>query len=839
MSTPTVTVEPELPSQQPRSLEEKALQIRQQQALIAELRAQSAAVSEPQLAAQADRLEQQYHAREMAGLADDVYRSAAHEPPLQAGWLRASEHPELLRQAGVDWSDEQIRQYLQPNDSNFRAEIYLPDPAVFGPDAKPVVCYKGSMGPVAAQDEQGATVIRDSAAEDWLHNARQGSGLESDYYDRAMRLAVDLNRSALGGRFEIAGHSLGGGLASAASAVIGIPATTINAAGLHANTAQRFAERNGLSVFDTAQTVTAIQVQGEILTDVQVGVGQLGDLRRMQLGAVANMAADVSRLPGARERMEGLIEQSFPHSTRAQHDALGLLDYLAENSGSRILQNVPTAAGQVQPALPAKMRDADGNLVDRPAEMALTEVARDGGPLLNVLTGALVGAQAGKQAGQAIAAGGQLGETVLDKIGDGYQLSGRVTGQAAEFGAQTVGQIAGWQVRQGGEAVAQVRLGTGYLGAAMPMAQCVDAQWRNATTNGLLKAVNQLPFADRVFPGIQERIDRNERATEAYCDDRREQATQSIQGARQDADGIRRFAEQGSQAIQQSANTAGAGLRQAGEQAGLRVDLAFDEAGRIIRNTTDRAPTALAAGGAILGTAGAVHATYFNNLPVGLNNAFKTYTVVNQGGASASEATLRHGMTSAAIPSLDARTMELEHQAVERLTRSRSEQQRLQHAPDETPAQRLPAGAGGRASVRPIESGLLLNQPGHPDYRLFQDAASGIHALDARANRVPDLRSDQLSGHLAVAAKQEGMTGIDHVVMSQDASRTFAVQGRLEDPAHQRASVDTVQGLNTPLAQSTLRMAEVDGKQAEQAHSHALAQQQEQETASRGAMRFA
>ncbi|KAF1721972.1 XVIPCD domain-containing protein [Pseudoxanthomonas wuyuanensis] len=838
MSTSSVTVEPELPSQQPRSLEEKAQQIRQQQALIAELRMQSAEGPEPELAAQADRLEQQYHAREMAGLADDVYRSAAHEPPLQMGWLRASEHPELLRQAGVGWSDEQIRQYLQPDDSNFRAEIYLPDPAVFGPDAKPVVCYKGSNGPVMARDEQGNPVLRESAPEDWLNNGVQGTGLESDYYNRAMALAVRFQRDHPGG-FEIAGHSLGGGLASAASAVTGIPATTINAAGLHANTAQRFAERNGLSVFDTAQTVTAIQVQGEILTDVQVGVGQLGDLRRMQLGAVANMAADVSRLPGARERMEGLIAQSFPHSARAQQDALGLIDYLAENSGNRILRNVPLAAGQVQPALPAKMRDADGNLVDRPAEMALTEVARDGGPLLNVLTGTLAGAQAGKQAGQAIAAGGQLGETVLDKIGDGYQLSGRITGQAAELGAQTVGRIGGWQLRQGGEAVAQVRLGTGYLGAAMPMAQCVDAQWRNATTNGLLKAVNQLPFADRVFPGIEARIQQNERTTEAYCEDRRQQAVRSIQGAHQDADGIRRFAEQGSQAIQHSANTAGAGLRRAGEQVGLKVDLAFDEAGRNIRNVTDRAPTALAAGGAVLGTAGAVHATYLNNLPMSVNNAIKTYTVASQGGAAASEATLRHGMTSAAIPSLDARTMELEHQAVERLMRSRSGQERLQRVPAEEPAQRIPAGTSGRAPMHPIESGLLLNQPGHPDYRLFQDAASGIRALDARANRVSDLRSDQLSGHLAVAAKTEGMTGIDHVVMSQDASRTFAVQGRLEDPAHQRTSVDTVQGLNTPLAQSTQRMAEINGQQAEQAHSRAVAQQQEQETASRGALRFA
>ena len=348
MSTPTVRIEPELPLQEPRSLEEKALQIRQQQSLIANLRAQA----DPELAKHAEQLERQYHAREMAGLADDVYRSAAHEPPVQLGWRRGSEHPELLRQAGVDWSDEQIREYLQPNDSNFRAEIYLPDPSVLGPNAKPVVGYKGSNGPVLALDDSGNRVLRESAPEDWLNNGVQGAGLESDYYNRAMELANNLKRSRIEDKFEIVGHSLGGGLASAASAVTGIPATTINSAGLHASTARRYAESNGLIVFDTQQTVTAIQIQGEVLTDVQVGVGQLSDFRRAQLGLVANMAADVSRLPGARERMESLIAQSFPHSTRAQQDALGLIDHLAENSGNQILQRVPTAAGQVQMSAP-------------------------------------------------------------------------------------------------------------------------------------------------------------------------------------------------------------------------------------------------------------------------------------------------------------------------------------------------------------------------------------------------------------------------------------------------------------------------------------------------------
>jgi hypothetical protein len=831
MATPAVRIEPELPSQEPRSLEEKALQIRQQKSFLANLRASA----DPELAKHAEQLERQYHVREMAGLADDVYRSAAHEPPVQLGWRRASEHPELLRQAGVDWSDEQIREYLQPNDSNFRAEIYLPDPLVFGPNAKPVIGYKGSNGPVMALDDFGNPALRESAPEDWLNNGVQGVGLESDYYNRAMELANNLKRSRVEDKFEIVGHSLGGGLASAASAVTGVPATTINSAGLHTNTARRYAESNGLTVFDTQQTVTAIQIQGEVLTDVQVGVAQLSDVRRMQLGLVANMAADVSRLPGARERVEDLIAQSFPHSTRAQQDALGLIDYLAENSGNQILQRVPTAAGQVQPTLPAKMRDTNGNLVDRPAELTLGDVGKDAGPLLNVLTGALVGAQAGKYAGGAIAEGGRVTEVVLDKIGDGYQVTGKIAGQTAELGVQTVGQVAGWQIRQGGEAVAQVRLATGYVGAVLPMVQCAGAQWSNETTNGLLRAVDKIPFADRLFPGIDQLVERRERATDAFCEDKREQAAHNIDAARQDAQGIRGWADQSARGIRQSANIVGADLRRANEQAGLKVDLAFDEAGRSIRGVSGQAPTVLATGGAVVGTLGAAHVTFLSNGPAGLINLAKTGVVVTEGKDAAAEAVSRHGMTSTVIPSLDARTMTLEHEAIEQLARSRALQERLKPA-TESHQQMSSSGAG--VSDTPITIGLLLNQPNHPDYSLFRGAAEGVYALDARAHRVPDLRSDQLSGHLAVAAKREGLSAIDHVILSQDASRTFAVQGRLDDPAHQRAAVDTTQGLNTPLAQSTRQMAEVGHQHADKARTQTLSQQQEQETASR-ALRFA
>lgn len=813
MTTPTVTVGPVLPSQDPRTLEEKILQVQQQNEFLSAMRAQSVQSGDLQLSRQADALERQYYARNVAGLADDVYESAAHRPSLQPGWIRASEHPDLLRQAGVNWNDQQIKQYLQPDDSNFRAEIYLPDPRVFGPDAKPVVCYKGSNGAVVAHDGAGKEIIRESAAEDWVNNGIQGAGLESDYYNRAMRLANDLNLSPLGSDFVIAGHSLGGGLASSASAITGVPAITFNSSGLNPITAQRFADKQGLTVFDTDKTITAYQVKGEVLTDGQAMIGRMDALQRMQMGAVASMAADVSRLPEARQLLATKLGEILPHSKQAQQDALGLVDYLAEHSGSKTLKQVPTAAGQVQPVLEAKMRDAQGNIVDRPKEPAISEVAKDAGPLLNVLSGAVAGAYVGKRAGEAVAAGGKVTDIALDTLGDGYRVGGKVTGQAAELGAQTFGKVSGLQVRGGGEAVAQVRMATGYLEASVPMVQCVTQRWGNETSNAILRAASHLPFADKIAPGLGKEADRRDQATAAYCDIKTAQAKGSLDHAGRDANTIRHIAGQGAQALEQASNQTGADLRKSAERAGANIDQALDQTGRGMRNLTGHAPTALAVTGAGVGGVIAAEATYLG--PRGLMNAWQTGTAIKHGSGAGGEATQRHLMTETVIPSLDARTQSLEHSAVKQLMQ---------------PAQQAPQPTLGK--------GVLLNDQNHPDHSLFRDAARGVHAIDAKHNRTPDLRSDQLSGHLAVAAKEQGMRGIDHVVMSGDAKVTFAVQGRLDDPAHQRASVDTTQGLNTPLAQSTQQMAEASVRQ-EQTRNSALTQQQDAEVVTRAALRMA
>jgi RHS repeat-associated protein len=85
-----------------------------------------------------------------------------------------------------------------------------------------------------------------SSAKDWAHDASQAGGTGSSQYTGAMRLAESVNTqiSRSGANLILTGHSLGGGLASAAAVITGRTAVTFNAAGLHENTIPDFLRFN-------------------------------------------------------------------------------------------------------------------------------------------------------------------------------------------------------------------------------------------------------------------------------------------------------------------------------------------------------------------------------------------------------------------------------------------------------------------------------------------------------------------------------------------------------------------------------------------------------------------
>ncbi len=112
-----------------------------------------------------------------------------------------------------------------------------------------------------------------------------------------------------------------------------------------------------------------------------------------------------------------------------------------------------------------------------------------------------------------------------------------------------------------------------------------------------------------------------------------------------------------------------------------------------------------------------------------------------------------------------------------------------------------------------------LEHKDHPDHDLYQQALAGVQRLDASLGRSSDQHSANTAAALTVAAKAEGMSRIDSVMLSGDGSRIFAAQEG--GPLRQVAEVSTAQAVNTPVMQSS---AAAQGIQPSQVPAEAVAQ---------------
>lgn len=266
---------------------EQAIQARAQQAtqspeqrqLLIEGWTQAQSKGDATLATQTDQLAQLYHDREVLQLSRSlgVTDAANDQPP--AGWIEASQPTEaVLAQYGVSNREELLAQFglslseLHPNDgAGFNAELYLPDPAVYGADAKPVLAFEGTD--FSDPDDVNADVA-------------QAMGHPDEYYNRAMNLSQQVNEHT-GGHFEITGHSLGGGLATAGGLVTGATTIVSNPAGVHADTIARFTSERGLSA-QGDEAVRTYAVDGDILTELQAATSGLSADNADGLAAIFN-----------------------------------------------------------------------------------------------------------------------------------------------------------------------------------------------------------------------------------------------------------------------------------------------------------------------------------------------------------------------------------------------------------------------------------------------------------------------------------------------------------------------------------------------------------------------
>ena len=129
----------------------------------------------------------------------------------------------------------------------------------------------------------------------------------------------------------------------------------------------------------------------------------------------------------------------------------------------------------------------------------------------------------------------------------------------------------------------------------------------------------------------------------------------------------------------------------------------------------------------------------------------------------------------------------------------------------------------------PTATPTKLSDANHPDHALYQQARTAVGKLDAEQGRPSGPHSDNISAALTVAARKDGLTQIDRAVLSEDASKIFAVQGHGNTPFKQYAGVETVQAVNTPVEHSTLQWSQMQQMQTQQAAQQQVTQQNTQQ----------
>jgi len=106
--------------------------------------------------------------------------------------------------------------------------------------------------------------------------------------------------------------------------------------------------------------------------------------------------------------------------------------------------------------------------------------------------------------------------------------------------------------------------------------------------------------------------------------------------------------------------------------------------------------------------------------------------------------------------------------------------------------------------------------PSHPDHAMLEQIRNGVRAQDAKVGEPYDEASERISRSLLAACKDNretwpdgcraslganALSRVDHVVIGNK-GHIFAVEGRLDDPAHKLVSVPVTLAMRTPVEQS-------------------------------------
>lgn len=454
----------------------------------------------------------------------------------EAGWHRLQAEGDHL----VDAQGNAIPidpRLLSPADTGFDAAIYQNDQGQY------VVAFRGTDDGWRLHDDNGQFM---GPGTDVRANLGQGSGLSVEQYQQAMNLATIAVQTFGAGNVAFTGHSLGGGLASAAMLKTGAPGVTFNAAGLSDNTLRDlgFASANeAREILANNGQIRRYNVAGEPLTAAQqmAGVGALPEavgheLRVAPPAGCTNLHGGggdgQSYVESLRQRQPIHRPGGAPAPLRNMEDTLesGLKGLISV--GTNVYQagyGVGQALGQTQREMAGIVRDdlAQGKVVQAGVKLAgsaadgvldmgasvVKEGADAAGDLLmesGTLAGNLLRNKArgtwlqapanwlakgvetlGYGANKLVDGAGALVATGLDKLGNGLQWGSEKIADGIQAGKEMLADGAAWlghKVSEGAQWVGN-KLAEGAQWAGSKVAEGVE--WVGDKVSGVGRWLNQ------------------------------------------------------------------------------------------------------------------------------------------------------------------------------------------------------------------------------------------------------------------------------------------------------------------------------------------------------------
>lgn len=127
-----------------------------------------------------------------------------------------------------------------------------------------------------------------------------------------------------------------------------------------------------------------------------------------------------------------------------------------------------------------------------------------------------------------------------------------------------------------------------------------------------------------------------------------------------------------------------------------------------------------------------------------------------------------------------------------------------------TPPSPLP---GDAADLRAIHRQALAVAPtdaSHPDHAMLQQIRMGVRTQQAGMGNPDEASCERISRSLLAACKDPGVPGnalnrVDHILVGSTGN-IFAVEGRIDDPAHKWVCVPVDKALQTPVEQSDSKL---------------------------------